>query len=60
MDQDDLNSMQHLLGFDSFDSTKGKHVKSNDSSEAAAAIRKKKKRQYRQFLNKKFHPKPAK
>ena len=48
-DIDNEEHMRNLLGFSSFDSTKGKHVPGTDQS----AIYIRKERQYRQYMNRK-------
>jgi len=45
--------MAKLLGIGGFDTTKGKHVKDNDSTAARGATNKSKQRDYRQYMNRK-------
>jgi U4/U6.U5 tri-snRNP-associated protein 3 len=45
--------MAQMMGFNGFDSTKGKTVSDNLSSSARGAVQKHKGRKYRQYMNRK-------
>jgi U4/U6.U5 tri-snRNP-associated protein 3 len=47
VDDDGMAAMQAMMGFGSFDSTKGKKIKGNN----VGAVRKEKKTEYRQYMN---------
>lgn len=47
MEEDDEGALAALMGFSSFDSTKGKKVEGNDVGMATVAV----KRKYRQYMN---------
>jgi U4/U6.U5 tri-snRNP-associated protein 3 len=44
---EDSTMMRQLMGFDTFDTTKGKHVEGTDAS----GVKKKKKAKFRQYMN---------
>lgn len=50
---DEEEQMRRLMGFGSFDSSKGKQVESNTSGAAVGAVSKHKARKYRQYMNRK-------